>query len=272
MGTRKRFYDKSKKRLVYIGNEATPRMWDERWQLREDNIMDKFNKINRTIVRITKKYLVPHDGIILEGGCGNGNKVFSLMHAGYNVIGIDYAPQTVKMLNKVAPQLDIRLADVRNLPLEDSLIAGYWSLGVIEHFFNGYDDIASEMYRVIKPGGYLFLTHPYMSPLRKIKAFLGLYNMINDNGKPEEFYQFAFSHRNIINKFESIGFKLCSFKWGSGLLGFNEEIPLNLTKALYVYRGNSTIIKGARYLADKCLSCFSAHTCLLVFRSIKKEK
>ena len=44
----------------------------------------------------------------------------------------------------------------------------------IEHFIDGYDAILSEMYRVIKEGGYLFLTVPSMSIIRKVKAALGM--------------------------------------------------------------------------------------------------
>jgi len=216
--------------------------------------------------------LRPQDGVILEGGCGYGGKVNSLTRAGYKVIGIDFDPQTVSFLNKNAPNLDIRLGDVRNLPIEDSSVVGYWSLGVIEHFYDGFVDIAQEMLRVIKPGGYLFLTYPFMSPLRKAKARLNLYPHFNSQEKPKDFYQFALAHRSVDAYFQSLGFKLRLFKMAAGLQGFNEEIPSGPVHAIEGYRGNSKVVKSVRYLFNKAFTPFASHSCLMVFRLPKLTK
>jgi len=63
---------------------------------------------------------------------------------------------------------------------------------VIEHFWEGYNEILKEAKRVLKPKGYLFLTFPYMSPLRKFRANLGLYRILdfNNKSKNDDFYQF----------------------------------------------------------------------------------
>ena len=44
--------------------------------------------------------------------------------------------------------------DLDDLPVEDESVDGYWSLGVIEHFYDGYGEILSEMHRVIKRDGF----------------------------------------------------------------------------------------------------------------------
>jgi len=54
-------------------------------------------------------------------------------------------------------------SDVRKLNFPDHYFDGYWSLGVIEHFYKGYDEIIHKIYRVLHPGGFLFLTVPEMS-------------------------------------------------------------------------------------------------------------
>lgn len=263
---RGKYYDPTEKKLVYIRDEPTPEMWHNRWNLNEQSLKKKLAKQDKRIIKITSRYLNPKDGVILEGGCGYGGKVYSLKQAGYEVIGIDFDYMTVSFLNKNAPDLDILLGDVRSLPLGESLIAGYWSIGVIEHFFEGFDDIAKEMVRVIKPGGYLFVSHPYMSPLRKIKAQLGLYPLLNCQNKPDGFYQFALNHKIVRKTFESIGFKLMLFKKVSGLMGFNEEIPFRPALALKAYKGNNKLVKGIRYLVDIFFSIFASHSCLMVFR------
>ena len=150
-----RYFDPVKKQLIYIESKAGPSFWDSHWKL--DKNIRKILRIKNTYVsNITRQFLKPRDGIILEGGCGKGHNVASLFNNGYRVIGIDYAEKSVMILNQYLPELDIRLADVRDLPFEDNYFIGYWSIGVIEHFWEGYESIALEMSRVIKYNGYLF--------------------------------------------------------------------------------------------------------------------
>jgi len=146
-----RYYDKKNNRLVYINNKATDEYWDEHW---ENDNFEKLVRIksNKFIETNTNKYLKKGDKI-LEGGCGRGQNVYLLQHIGYECIGLDYAKNTVELINKKIPEIDVRLGDVRKLDFEDNSFDGYWSLGVIEHFYNGYDDIANEIYRVLKLGG-----------------------------------------------------------------------------------------------------------------------
>ncbi|GAI52286.1 unnamed protein product, partial [marine sediment metagenome] len=106
---------------------------------------------NRFIIGHTKKYLSP-GAKVLEGGCGRGNKVYALYQHGYDAYGVDYAEETVKKVNQYAPELKITVDDIRNLNFEDGFFDGYWSLGVIEHFYDGYDAMLREMHRVLSEG------------------------------------------------------------------------------------------------------------------------
>jgi SAM-dependent methyltransferase len=158
--------------LVYLEHHAADQnFWDSHWNLdlaRSRKILGT----RRTLVTdVTRRYLRPADGPILEGGCGIGVHVAALQNHGYQAIGVDYAAKTMAMVRQYLPRSDVRLGDVRSLvEFPDRHFAGYWSLGVIEHFWSGYEDIAREMLRVLRPGGYLFLTFPHMSPLRRVKA------------------------------------------------------------------------------------------------------
>ncbi|AHJ31301.1 class I SAM-dependent methyltransferase [Nodularia spumigena CS-584] len=268
----RRYYDPNKKALVYIQSSATPEMWDAHWSITDEDkarlALIPPQKLN-FVASITRRYLTPEDGLILEGGCGTGNHVVALTSAGYQALGIDFAPQTVAMLNKVAPHLDIRVGDVRSLPLSDQSVAGYWSLGVIEHFYSGYDSISHEMRRVIKSGGYLFLTHPYMSPLRKLKRLLRLFDYQSLPSEPSDFYQFALDHQQTIMNFCQLGFSLCEVCPSAGLKGFKDELPSffkSPLQKLYDYSGKSILVRGLRYILDKVLSPLCGHSCLIVFR------
>lgn len=223
----KRYYDSENVRLVYIGEEANPEMWDKRWE--EENIEKLFFSQkscmeNKTILDTTSKYL-PAGARILEGGCGLGDKVYFLKQSGYEVIGVDSAAKTVEKLHQFMPDLDIRYGDLLKLDFTDCYFDGYWSLGVVEHFYGGYDRIAREMSRILKPGGYLFMTVPAMSRLRRIKAAIGIYPRFNENEVDiSSFYQFALSSEQIRSDFYEFGFQFVEKQGWAVCEGVRTEI------------------------------------------------
>lgn len=264
-----RYYDKPNRRLIYVRQEATPAMWDKHWSLDQESARKALRSPpSRWLVRYTGRFLKPHDGPILEGGCGTGQHVAALHRSGYSVIGIDFAPTTVDMVKRVAPELDIRLGDVRKLPIESASLAGYWSLGVIEHFWMGYGPIATEMARVVRPGGYLFLTFPHMSFVRRVKARIGSYRFFVEQDAPANFYQFALDARAVAADFTKFGFELVNRKGLAGLKGIKDEFALihSPLQALYDFHGSAFIIRGIRWLFDRLMAPFAGHTTLLVFR------
>lgn len=262
----KRFIDPLKRQLIYIENKASPGYWDTQWQVGK-SIRNEIMGLKTTFAtRITKKYLRPEDGMILEGGCGRAQHVAALSNNGYTVVGIDYAEKTVQMLNRYVPELNILLGDVRNLPFDDGYFVGYWSIGVIEHFWGGYESIAVEMLRVIKGGGYLFLTFPYMSPLRKVTASLDLYDLWEETMPSEGFYQFALNSKLVLADFQKLGFRLIKavpFHWVRGL---GDELPAvkPLLRKLRDYEGRNVFVRCARKGISKVLSAIAPHSLLLI--------
>jgi SAM-dependent methyltransferase len=219
-------------------------------------------------VPITQKYLSPTAGPVLEGGCGQGFHVAALRNNGYTCIGIDFAPRTVQTLNQLAPELDIRQGDVRNLPFPDGAFAGYWSLGVIEHFWEGYASIALEMKRVLRPDGILFLTFPYLSPLRRWKIRRAAYPIWPNDAAPDDFYQFALDHHQVADHFRNLGFELIATKPMDGLKGLKDEVAWGREslQRLYSYRGKSALVRGGRYVLTNLVAPMTAHSILLVLR------
>ena len=194
------------------------------------------------------------------------------MHVhGYKAIGVDFAKKTIERVKDAIPELDVRVGDVRDLQFPDNYFTGYWSLGVIEHFWDGYHDILEEMRRVLINDGYLFLTVPYMSPLRRLKAKLGLYNDFKGEGK-ENFYQFALDHDTVINDFVGVGFKLLENRPLDGIKGLKGEVRVfkPLLQKLYDYQGKNLGVMGFRFVLDKLLATFGAgHIIFLVFKNMK---
>jgi len=263
-----KYYDPNRKALVYIGQEPTPEFWDEHWAPSPELRQQILNTPKTFVSEITQKYLRPEAGPVLEGGCGLGQHVASLQNAGYTSIGVDLAPATVRALNEHMPELDIRQADVRELPFEDNALAGVWSLGVIEHFWDGFHEVVKEMHRVLQPGGLAFVTFPYMSPLRRFKARIKRYPKW-EGAKPEDFYQFALNHKDVEKEICTSGFRVHSHHTLGKLKGLKDESrgPLHsLFKGLYNYEGRNLALRGTRKALGSSVGIFAAHSILIVFQ------
>lgn len=189
-------------RLVYLSERATPEFWDARWQAAG---APSPSRKHREIVRVTARYLAGGSRI-LEGGCGRSDKVKALADAGFAVTGVDFAPESVRRARLTYPGLEIREGDVRSLPFQAGIFDGYWSLGVIEHFWDGYDAILAEARRVLRPEGFLFLTAPWFSPYRRLKAGWGDYPHQDFDSEPQGFYQYALASREIVTSLDRHGF------------------------------------------------------------------
>ncbi len=264
------YYDKENRRLVYIGESATPDFWAGHWEVENFRASIERGKNDKFALKTLRKYIPDKKGRILEGGCGRGQVVYCMHVHGYESVGIDFAKETIEKTKKAIPELDVRVGNVRNLQFPDNHFTGYWSLGVIEHDWDGYHDILKEMQRVLINGGYVFLTFPYMSPLRRLKAKLGLYEEFNrDREGKENFYQFALDPETVIKDFEAMGFELLKKETGSGVKGFKDEVRIfkPLLQRLHDYQGKSFWVRGFGFVLNKLLATFAGHKLFLVLRS-----
>jgi SAM-dependent methyltransferase len=263
-------YDKKTKQLVYYGDAPSTVFWDGHW--RDSDLESIYNSMSphNLIVRKTAKYLKPADGEILEGGCGIGQFVHSLNKAGFCCTGVDTAEETIFRARKINPNL--KIMDIRSLDYQDSAISGYWSLGVIEHFWSGYGDILDEMYRVLKPQGYAFIIVPSMSRLRRLKAAFGIYEKapkkIKDIYQRNEFYQFILSPKKVVQDFSEKGFKLVEFRYSGGTKGIRDEIPLlrAFVSSLERLKNKNLTFRILNKGLDILLAPISGHTALYIFQ------
>ena len=260
------YYDPTNDRLVFEGQPATKDFWDHQWQTKKFREIVLAGFSDRFVVPLTKKFLLPEQATrILEGGCGRGQRVYALAKSGYDAYGIDYAKKTVELINKHFPELKVTVGDVRKIPFPDQYFDGYWSIGVIEHFFDGYGDILSEMKRVIKKGGYLFLIFPYISPLRQLKIRLGRYPLLPQTFQEQHLYQFAFNDRQVAEKVASSGFKLRYRLPYEGFKGLKDEVALLRPMLQKIYDRPTGINRIITYALSKLFAPLASHTILLVF-------
>ncbi len=131
----------------------------------QQNLQDQFGNIDIYLFDQLLKGRFDNCNKILDAGCGGGRNLVYFLNNGFEVYGIDPNPQaieTVKDLSKnLAPDNPIsnfRVTTTEELPFDDGSFDLVISSAVL-HFANNethFDDMLRSMWRVLKPGGYLF--------------------------------------------------------------------------------------------------------------------
>lgn len=219
-----------RRRLVYYKRAADASYWDEHWNtlLRPEFYIGAIKGDLGKWENLFTKYL-PADEPILEAGCGLAQWVLALRKRGYDIEGVDWSEETIEKVHRIFPDLLIRSGDVCALDVEHGYYGAYISLGVIEHRAAGPEPFLTEAFRVLKPGGVAILSVPWFNPLRRLKAWLGCFD--GTSVKASEFYQYAFTAREMEDKLVIAGFKVVEQSSGNLEMGFEDELPF--LKSLY---------------------------------------
>lgn len=148
----------------------------------------------------------PRHGKVVEAGSGLGRYVFLLARLGVDIEGLDFHEPTVRRCQQWAGEhhfdVTFRTGDVTDLPYADESLAGYISLGVIEHFKGGPVTALAEARRVLRPGGVAIITTPAPS---WAQIWLGVARYFRDGARrlrrrpvPDRpFFQYWYSQRQL---------------------------------------------------------------------------
>ena len=205
--------------VMYRMSASSPEFWEKTWIVSPPFRMRGY-KLPAWYATIFHKWL-PRDGLIVEAGCGNGNLLRMCANEGYTMEGLDFAAAAIEQNRKTDPAGRYVVGDVRALPYGDGEIAGYLSMGVVEHFSE--EDrrvILRDAARALRPGGVAVITVPSYSAARRIGAMAGGFGRkgsklkaqsSNEHGEPEqslEFYQFFFTLSEIRRDIEEAGLRV----------------------------------------------------------------
>ncbi|MDB5009148.1 MAG: SAM-dependent methyltransferase [Mucilaginibacter sp.] len=119
---------------------------------------------------------------ILDAGCGSGRNLVYFLRNGYDVYGIDpnlQAVEAVKALSKtlvpVIPLTNFKVAYAEDLPFNDAQFDLVISSAVL-HFAKDqahFESMLYSMWRVLKPGGYLFA---------RLASYIGIEKLVHPLG------------------------------------------------------------------------------------------
>ena len=189
--------------LAYYSVAARREFWTEHWGGHSVEELLAIARRSPLTALITRA--LPADGLILEAGCGLGQYVLLLRERGWRVAGVDWSLEPLATCRRVAAA-PLAVMELRTLAIPDGALAGYISLGVVEHDARGPDAILAEAQRVLAPGGVLVVSVPYVNGARRLAApWIRRRNraLARIGG---EFYQYAFSRTELMMALARHGF------------------------------------------------------------------
>lgn len=138
--------------------------WTQRWES-VAQLPQAESVTNREEYQIMQPFLqkLPAGSCILDGGCGMGAWTVFLTNQGFKVTGLDISDRTITRLKQFLPNYQFIHGDIRQTNFEDATFDAYFSWGTFEHFENGLGDCIKEAYRILKLGGFLFVSVPFQN-------------------------------------------------------------------------------------------------------------
>ena len=95
---------------------------------------------------------------LLDYGCGSGRWVEYFNKLNVNYYGVDISSEMIALSTTLYPEKDFRTLQEKQIPLDTNSCDFIFSIAVIHHNQKPQQlEILSELNRVLKPGGFLFL-------------------------------------------------------------------------------------------------------------------
>jgi 2-polyprenyl-3-methyl-5-hydroxy-6-metoxy-1,4-benzoquinol methylase len=120
-------------------------------------------------INLAKTLTLPPKPLILDLGCADASFIeyaANLLQADYLGLDINYESKKIKKFD---------LNSDKPFPFRDNTFDLIFTLEVIEHLFNT-DHFLSEIYRILKPKGFLILTTPNLASLKnRFRLLTNLY-------------------------------------------------------------------------------------------------
>jgi SAM-dependent methyltransferase len=138
------------------------KFWSERWQSNV-NLPSPEIVAGREEFKLMEPLLkkTGRDAHVMDAGCGMGEWTVYLNQLGYRTMGLDISENTIERLQSLFPQHEFIRGDIRNTGFPDGSFDALFSWGAFEHFENGPGECLRESFRVLRTGGYLFITVPF---------------------------------------------------------------------------------------------------------------
>jgi len=216
---------------------GTPDLWEENWEHNDFETALQFCESD-PLLPLFQRYATP-GSTMLEGGCGQGQYVAYYSARNVKVVGLDFAQQTLQRLRDRVPNLKLCAGDVAALPFPDDTFDLYYSGGVVEHFEGGPERAIAEARRVLKTGGVLLISVPYLNLLRRglspfrAKVWKRVKDAAIDVREDSKFFQYIYSTREFEAMLRQAGLRVIATQgygilWGLYDVSFLEKLAARI--------------------------------------------
>lgn len=131
----------------------------------QNNLQQTFGYIDIYLFDQLLKGRFDNSKIILDAGCGAGRNLVYFLQNGYEVYGVDQSPLAIDTIKQLSASLspensldNFSVSGVEDMPFTDSFFDLVICSAVL-HFAKNelhFDSMLRSLWRVLKPGGYLF--------------------------------------------------------------------------------------------------------------------
>lgn len=143
--------------------QSTKQHWEDFWAQADGLSLDDVYGNDGRILREIFGAADPSGLRILEVGAGTGRDSVALAKAGAKVVTLDYAPESLALIQKAAAGNDVEIGvvggDGLSLPFADGSFDLVFHQGLLEHFRDPMP-LLRENVRVLKDGGMLLVDVP----------------------------------------------------------------------------------------------------------------
>jgi len=238
--------------------------WTKVWQQAGGSDGSIGRVLRQEEFRIMQRYLprLQRGARLLDGGCGLGEWTVYFTRQGYPTVGLDLSAETIAQLRKVFPDQEFHVGDIRATGVADATFDGYFSWGTFEHFEDGIDDCVREAWRVLKPGGYLFVRIPFDNLRHAFSAAFARLAVAKPDSAPTRFYQWRYTRGEFQQALSRNGFEVVEMRLVAKRQGVLRFLSVNF--GLYWDWKISRYLAGA--IAPFVWSGLIAHNVMAVAR------
>lgn len=252
------------------GDEASfvERHWAEIWR-NHDVAPDLSALARREEYRIMRPILepLPRGSRILDAGCGLGEWTVFFAQQGFEAVGLDLSAEVVEKLKVRFPGSQFVRGDIRQTGFEPESFDACFSWGAFEHFENGLGDCLDETRRILRPGGWLFISVPFdnwrhiLRDARKLERWDENFDPHAGYRQVQRFYQWRFTRPELKRELELHGFRTQLVTPISKLQGVGRWLQMDFP----VFRQNSRVYFAARRMFAALMpSTYVSHMLLAV--------
>ena len=238
-------------------------VWKERDQAPDLSLLER-----REEYRIMRPFLarLAPGSRILDGGCGLGEWTVFLTQKGFDTVGLDLSATVVDRLKGRFPSCRFVRGDVRQTGFEAGSFAACFSWGAFEHFENGLGECLAEAHRLLRPGGWLFISVPFdnwrhiLRDSRPLERWDTGFDPAAGYRQPHRFYQWRFTRPELKRELELHGFRAELVTPISKLQGVGRWLQWDFrvvrpnTRAYFLARRAFAAIMPASYISHMLLA------------------